>query len=71
LDFLSPTNAIPNPLTIEEEVLCGKQNDLADFDVGEYLVAFDVEAGTQDVGLVVQHVQEEYVLIATIPNTRT
>jgi hypothetical protein len=41
---------------MEEEVLCGKKNDLIDFDVGEYLVAFDAKARTQDVGLAAQHV---------------
>jgi hypothetical protein len=41
LDSPSPTNTIPNPLIMEEEVLCDKQNDPANFDVGEYLVAFD------------------------------
>jgi hypothetical protein len=50
LDSPSPTNTIPNPLTMEEEVLCDKQNDPTSFDVGEYLVAFYVEASTQDVG---------------------
>jgi hypothetical protein len=51
LDSLSPTNATPNALTMEEKVLCDKQNDPTNFDVGEYLVAFDAKTRTQDVGL--------------------
>jgi hypothetical protein len=56
LDSPSPTNPIPNPLTMEEEVLCDKQNVLVNFDVDEYLVTFDAEEGTQDASLVAQHV---------------
>jgi hypothetical protein len=56
LDSPSPINTIPNPLIMQEEVLCDKQNDLVYFDVGEYLVAFDSEIGTQDAGLSTQHV---------------
>jgi hypothetical protein len=41
---------------MEEEVLCDKQNVHVDFDVDEYLVTFDAEAGTQDASLVAQHV---------------
>ncbi len=36
---------------MEEKVLCDKQNDPTNFDVGEYLVAFDAKTRTQDVGL--------------------
>jgi hypothetical protein len=72
---LSPTNKAFNVLTIKEEALMlgdKEHNRLVDFDVGGYLVTYDIKVAHEHVSSTPQLVlHEEYALITTIDDITT